>query len=187
MTRYSPLLCRSGFTLVEMALTAMIIGLGILTVLGLARHGGKNALRAADDSRAALFADSAFATLHAINDTLRYTGKSNQWERFWQDFRDGETNLSTTCADFWADATNLLMLVGDGEIRTNRFLSAAPCRSDSGVERIPEQTIRYRLLLDIDETNRYTKVNLHIWPSSYGLGDKAILFYTHFVGEEPLK
>lgn len=185
--RPSPSSC-AGFTLVEIALTAMIIGLGILSTMSLARHGADTALRAASESRATLFADSTFATLQAINDELRFSDQTNAWSDFWTSFSAGETNLSSVCPDFWSDATNLLYLAGDGSMHTNRFLSAAPCRSPGTAPlRIPEQTIHYRLMLEIDDVGLYTKVNLHVWPSGADVGDKAISFYTHFIGEEPLR
>ncbi len=85
---------RRGFTLVETALALLAITVGLLGIIGLARHGLKNSGDAEQETRCAILADSFFGTLHAKNDELKAKKLSlNEWWLFWFRFAAGTSEV----------------------------------------------------------------------------------------------
>lgn len=165
----------SGFTLVEVALASLIIGLGILTLFGLARIGTQSAAEAEDETRAALFAENVFGALEAVNTTLNATHDPAGWSQVWQAFQSGERFLEDAALQSWEweDPQNpptWMLVFGDGRIHTNIYYSAS--HRASMVEGILENRIVYRLQVELTaeapslhpEASR-AAVSLNVWPT----------------------
>lgn len=59
-----------GFTLIETALAMLVIGLGILAIFGLGRHGLKATQETLHDERCQRMAQAIFSTLQTYNDAF---------------------------------------------------------------------------------------------------------------------
>lgn len=179
----------SGFTLVEVALAALIISLGLLALAGLGRLALQNAKDAEDDTRAAWLADDVFNTLRASNDALCASNNPVAWAAFWTAFAAGTTNLPlSTMLGFTNQFDNGTFTVrGNGLESTNVFCSC-------GTPAITEW--RARTSLDIQLVNAFAamglidaavappvnemRVTLHVRPGTYAADVPARTFYTHF-------
>ncbi len=186
-----------GFTLIEIALSALVIGLGILALFSLARVAVQSSSEAEDEVRTALFAENVFASLRAASAELQRSGDTNAWPRFWSEFSAGETNLLDAAWNMWQqpddeeDLKHRFGIWGDGNQHTNHYLSDAPGR-DGSVSGIPEYRVMYRL--DVKLTNAVpslgeipsrAELNLIVW-NMRTPGGRAYTFYTHLVNHGKL-
>ncbi len=91
----------SGFTLIELALAALVISMGVLVIFGLSRHGNRSARMAEGEIRATMFADNVFSGLASINNNINRHSVSNEFEIFWDTFSSGNTNLPIAALPMW--------------------------------------------------------------------------------------
>lgn len=162
-----PAVGRAGFTLIEIALAALVIGLAVLTLFGLARVGANAAAEAEDEVRAALFAENVFGALAAENNSL------NMDTNFWREFKDGNRVLDDAARDMWlvpeaGAEPGYTDIVGDGRRRTNYYFSVS--HRGSAIEGIPEARVVYRLRVALSggeptpDPHR-AAVSLNVWPT----------------------
>lgn len=157
---------RSGFTLVELALAALVIGLGLLLVFGLSRNAHEYATMAEAETRVALFADNVFNGMASINAQVNASSVSNAFERFWRAFNDGETNIAVTASPMWAPTPGGELVISranaDGTVgETNAIVfNSADLDEPSGTNTY-EYACRYFLRITL--TNRSDSSS---WPNS---------------------
>ena len=139
---------RAAFTLIELAMAAFLLSVGVLTVFAILRLGIQSRREAEEATRLALFADSFFATLRigAERAAAETTSSDDAWSRYWRDLIDG-TNMPLPAlvldADyipshggFDATATNAPTFFLDGESHTLfvRHLAESPDELSSALE-----------------------------------------------------
>ena len=61
---------RAGFTLIELALAALLVGIGLVSLVALGRHAVRAALEVEDERRATALAEDLFATLRSASSTV---------------------------------------------------------------------------------------------------------------------
>ena len=81
-----------GFTLIEVTLATVVIGMGLLAVFGLGQLALRNAKATEDDTRAAMLAEDVFASLRTVSENLCASKDPPAWTKFWTDFQNGTTN-----------------------------------------------------------------------------------------------
>jgi len=176
----------SAFTLVEVALAALVISLGLLALVGLGRLAMQNAKDAEDDTRAAWLADDVFATLRATNDVLCAANDPGAWAAFWSSFTNNGASIVLTPAPGFSNAFSNAIL-GNGQENTNVVCSC-------GTPAITEWSACFSL--DTLLTNSYSaisvqdaalthtpnelRVTLHVRPGAYHTNALPRTFYTHF-------
>ena len=161
----NPLRCRlrqrSGFTLVELAMTALLLSMGLLTIFALLRRGIASRMEMEEEVRAASFADSAFNTLRAISDSAASSTNVQEWVEFWDAFQFGTTNLPLfqSATTELTDSPSILTgaLYGNGEIYVFTNVNSSTriaylCAAEMAA------------MYEGYPTNR-AQVTLHVWPA----------------------
>jgi len=74
---------RAGFTLIELALAALLVGIGLLSLIVLGRNAVRVAMEAEDELRATALAEDIFATLRAASSEAYQSGGYAQCIEFW--------------------------------------------------------------------------------------------------------
>lgn len=90
-----------GFTLIETALAMLVIGLSILAIFGLGRHGLESSRETENEARCDRLADAVFESLQAynaafieqINAETNGLSKIQQWYVRWNDVVTGKKDL----------------------------------------------------------------------------------------------
>ena len=169
----------TGFTLVEIALALLVLGIGILSVVALFSSGLDANSKATEETQAALFADNV---LNGLRSQSLRAAESNTWESFWNRFMDGSTNISSAAPGAWKTPP---VVVGDGNLYTNIYATYA-FHADTNTS-IVHHALRYKLDVELHTpastwtTNR-ANVTLFVWPGEYGataLKDGSV-FYSEF-------
>ncbi len=84
---------RAGFTLIELALAALLVGIGLVSLITLGRHAMQAALEVEDERRSAALAEDVFATLRSasshVYQTQGYEGCTNFWQAVTNSNREG--------------------------------------------------------------------------------------------------
>ena len=81
----------SGFTLVEIAIALLAIGLGLVAIFGLGNHGLENSREVVNETRCQQFADTVFSTLQSYNTSfIQYAStnannRTSHWQRIWKE------------------------------------------------------------------------------------------------------
>ena len=147
-----------GFSLVEVSLAILVIGIGMLAVLSMFTAGLDQNKRSIDDTKAAFFAEEVFNGLLAES------------ERDWAAIgaNGGTTNL-TAAADTTWDSPATLDAVIDNKIHTNVYhLSEYP--------NIVDRSFRY--CLNVERRDRCTKsATLCVYPGEYGSTNNPYVFF----------
>jgi hypothetical protein len=181
--------------LIELAVAALVIGIGILALLGVAHVAERAAADAEAETRAALFADDVFTTLRLFSD--RYAQSTNQkdWVEFWVDVADGEQlPLATEWLSMWEyslDPIHPRTIVGDGEEHTAYWIPIADGELEPAT--IPDYAMRYRLTIarpgpTSSEATTLTApplpamllVTLHVWHGVSKVAAEPFTFFTAF-------
>jgi len=176
-----------AFTLVEIALAMLAFSLGILSFFALLSLGLNQDMEAQDQTRASEFADSTLRGLRAISDHLSETAEGDEWHAFWQDLRDGRTNIIVTAGGdngIWHPPP--VVRSGGHTTRVNAYTNYL-LRSDRPSE-IVSHVIRYRmdiaLVRALETTPRANRaqVTLRVWEGETGRSadPDAMIFYTEF-------
>lgn len=182
---------RSGFSLVEVSLALLVVGVGMMGVFALFPAGLDAGKLALEDSRASLFSDDAFDSLRILSVAgTNVTGVT--------DFRDAVP--MGPGSDFWsadgAAPSPLAPRVTDKvwpgvQVRTNLYLgSVTNSRYEVSwrfglANPIPDHAFRYRLACaPHSKTNlsRIRQARLLVWPGEFGPTDtnQAYTFYTEY-------
>ncbi len=144
---------KSGFTLIEVSLAVLVIGLGLLTVFSLFPSGLRSAEDGAADTHAGLFAESVMNGLHG--NAATFTN--------WADWCDA--SYFNTCI-----RTDVL---GSGVIPTG-MPTAVSFPSTDG------RYLRYRLSIQTASSNQYGAL-IEVCDGQYGSFIRPSVFYTEFV------
>ncbi len=184
----SPTLPRRGFTIIELALTAFLLSIGLLSVFALVRRGLTSRAEMEDETRGAAFAQAAFNSLRAASElAIRHSLSNDLWLAFWHDFESGQTNLlisaGETARQSGDSATDipdedLFRIFGDDKIRAWRW---QPSANETNIT----PTVRYQCSVSLSSafknreddtgqqaqggvfenfpTNR-AQITLHVWP-----------------------
>jgi prepilin-type N-terminal cleavage/methylation domain-containing protein len=143
----------AGFTLIEVSLAVLVVGLGLLAVFSLFPSGLRSAEEGSADTRCGMFAETVMNGLH------------------------GNAASITNWAD-WCSSTNVAddLISGvlgadvrDGGIETSVIFPAGG---------IP-QYIRYKLTLTLTDPDQYSAL-LEVVNGQYGSFANPALFYTEF-------
>lgn len=185
----------NGFMLIELAVAAMVIAIGVLALLGIAHVGERAATDTENETRAALFANEVFTTLRLYSDQVSANTNHQGWLEYWTRVARGEQIFpvanQTLGAETWQELTDP-SIVGDGAtgsevVHTNIWRAA-----NSGS--IPDFAFQYRLMisrpaenaavafLDPDASSPTNTVwaTLHIWNGVFRRQPEPFTFYTHF-------
>lgn len=94
---------RSAFTLIELALAALVVGIGLMALITLGRNAMQTALQVEDERRAAALAEDLFATLRSASSFVLQMGGYGDCTNFWQAVADGEPEKITELFDKYAE------------------------------------------------------------------------------------
>jgi type II secretory pathway pseudopilin PulG len=183
----------AGFVMLELALSVLVIAIGVLALFGLFRLSTDTVEQTQADTRAALFAQEVMSGLRAESERrLSSCSTSETWEAFWDDMTNGY-GIPVACGGpvgVWADPS---LAVVAGEYTTNSYTNVAV---HAGIiTNIVSHSLRYRL--DITATNTtplpyWTNrilATLYVWDGLYGStsNSDAVIFYSEFgrIGEVP--
>ncbi len=176
---------RNGFTLVELAMTALLLSMGLLSVFALLRRGLESRIEMEAEVRAMLFADSLMNTLQAFSEHTGQDPRGEAWERFWLEFEAGEIAVSlhpeldaagnVPGAEEDGEPWEGTQVTANGPTRRYRWVHT---HGEPPGERWPDTALRYQCQVNLANTfgqdgfalanyptNR-VHVTVHIWPES---------------------
>lgn len=187
---------RTGFMLIELAVAAMVIAIGVLALLGIAHVGDRAATDTENETRAALFSDEVFTTLRLYSDQVSANTNHQGWLDFWTRVSRGEALPVanwTLFPDIWQQHGNIEYpsIIADGtgndRGRTNIWYATASAGT-------PDFAFQYRLMIsrptddgavpfldpvDSSPTNTVW-ATLHVWNGVFRRQPQPFTFYTHF-------
>jgi Tfp pilus assembly protein PilV len=180
--------------LIELAVAALVIGIGILALLGLAHVAERAAYDAEAETRATLFADEVFTTLRLYSD--RYAQSTNQqgWIDFWVGVADGQALLlAAEWLSLWENSDDPIhprTIVGDSQEHTAYWI---PIADDEESASMPDYALRYRLTIARPEETSSAATSLttpplpamllatlHVWYGASKVAAEPYTFFTAF-------
>jgi len=171
---------RSGFSIIEATLAVVVVAAGVLSVFLLFSAGLDLASPARGDTACAMFADGVLNGLRAESELAAEQGHA-AWLQFWEDFRDGYTNVPVAVQAAWEGAP----VIWASCLCTND-LAAYPFHSLGAGEAVITPPLRYRITVELENplgyiTNR-ADVTLKVWPGDRGEArdNDALILYTEF-------
>lgn len=192
---------RQGFTLIEVALAIVVVAVGIMAVFSLLGSGLDSCSKAIAETQAAIFADNVFNGLRSAALTQAESSNSwwigsNDWHKFWQNVKSGDTNITVASCGMWKNSSGAKPLIISGQDNpvkgynciafTNLSIHGS---SEKDTIIIVNGGMRYRL--DVNgPTNigaglgEKVSAKLSVWPGLYGGAtlntNEATIFYTEF-------
>jgi len=148
----------AGFSLVEITLALLVIGVGMLAILSMFPSGLDQNARSISDTHAALFAEEVFSA-------LRVNAETN-----WDGIGDTTTDLPVSALDNWYAPNDLDVLLNN-EIKTNTY------RHLDNTNMV-DHAFRYRITLTT--TGLIKEATLRFWPGEYGTASNPAMFYSEF-------
>ena len=184
--------------LIELAVAALVIGIGILALLGITHVAERAATDAEGETRAALFADDVFTTLRLYSDHYAQSANQTNWINFWMNVTDEYNPLPLTVASAWLPIWDNSqnedfprVIFGDGQEHTTYWIPLAEDESEPVA--IPDLAMRYRLtivhpnntaqnLVSINKEPLTTMLlaTLHVWYGASRVGAEPSTFFTAF-------
>ena len=178
---------RLGFTLIEVALAIVVVGVGALAMYSLIGTGMDMSARAVADTQAALFAESVFNGMRA---QAQSAAQNTNWHAFWT---GGMPNLRVAATSVWVNVDSMKIKIdgaSDVEPHPVEFVNV-PIHSGnvSGIENF---ALKYVLYVPPDDAQNETdkplrpathRAFLSVWPGRYGKRgnpNDALRFYTEF-------
>ncbi len=173
-----------GFTLIEVALSIVIVALGVLAVFALISSGLTQSRKAVAETYAASFATDVFASLRAESLLAADQGE-DAWSNHWVAVNVAAKTIPLPARTEWVGDQQVYC---DGRIGTVRFQNYSRRASEN--TDIVNHALRYRV--DIGSVVEYTAAVagntqrktalLRVWDGELGIttNDRAILFYTEF-------
>jgi type II secretory pathway pseudopilin PulG len=173
-----------GFTLVEVALSIVVVALGVLAVFALISSGLAHSRKAVAETYAATFANDVFTSLRAESLKASDRGET-EWEKFWGDFAKGATSVTLSAETEWADNTTIVRYPGRGLVPVVKFRNYSD-RSKEDTD-IINHALRYKLRIGTTSEFAGTPTNIHrrtaylqIWEGEFGQLSDPLVFYTEF-------
>ena len=150
----------SGFSLVEISLALLIIGVGMLAILGLFPAGLDQNVRSIGDTHAALFAQEVFSSMRVQSET--------NWASL-----DSSATYAVSGSSNWfgPDALDVKL---DNEIHVNIYSHV-----DSSNVFFVDHAFRYQITLTNDGF-RIKSAALRFWAGEFGTASNPALFYSEF-------
>jgi type IV pilus modification protein PilV len=193
---------KQGFTLMEVALAVVVVGVGVLAMFALISSGLDSSAKAVATTQAAFFADATFTAIRAEASRASESKDQMAWTNFWTAVKNGSTNFSVAMRPAWYGYTGTERLAANelkiqpnqaNAIRIsfdNRLMRSGIAAIVDGT--IPSGAIRYRLLTSNVTVNATgttgsrdpKSVTLLIWPGPGPTSgpmvapSNAIAFYT---------
>lgn len=153
MNRASTHPSKVGFTLIEVSLAVLVVGLGLLTLFGLFPSGLRAGEEASADTRAGLFASVLFEGMRANASGVKV----------WTEWADEAVMVPKLCASLdgvtGISADNVQHMINDFPIGSTK-------------------RIRYSLWITKSPTGRIYTAYLKVWERT---GDNFNEFYTEFL------
>jgi len=166
---------RGGYSLVEVSLALLVIGLGLVAAFGLFPEGLRAARRSVDDAQAVAFAQFVFAA-------LEYPAGFTNCD--WSDFSSGLELMESHALQ--ADGQPRVTAIDPGDAALDYYWIP---QWYGGIEWtvLVHKVARFRYKLVIGQTNGNAKfVRLEVWPgASAGAGPSGPgkVFYREYVPE----
>ena len=180
--------------LIELAIAALVIGIGILALLGLAHVAERAAADAEAETRAALFADEVFITLRLYSDRYAQSTNQTEWVGFWTRVAAGEAlPLATEGLSVWEPTTaeRPRLITGDGDEHAAFWVPAAV--GGATPDTVQDFSMSYRLsiarpgqasggtaALATPPPPAMLLVTLHVWSGFGKLAEEPFTFFTSF-------
>lgn len=157
----------SGFSLIEIILAMVVIGIGAITILGLFPSGMKANKASIDETEASIFAEETFGMYRTL---LR--NSTNLWSSI-ENLNEDDAPAAKN-KELWKDASDLIA-IPDNNINTVKFQ-----RKDREGN---DHTLRYQFEIDAlasDHSGRTKTMKLWIWPNEFGDSPQtnALFFYS---------
>jgi prepilin-type N-terminal cleavage/methylation domain-containing protein len=167
-----------GFSLVEVCLALLVIGLGLLAVFGLFPSGLAMNKRSIDETQCGMFANDVFDSFRA-----GFDADPNLWQRMGSPFGD-DLGFGATAGFAWAyQAPNVTVMV----VAANAPFQKVVYSNWINVEgttwlMVPQNAWRYRLTFDSvpGRAGRVKYANLQVLNGEYGLSNNIVEFYTEY-------
>ena len=163
-SRYS-----AGFSLVEVSLALLVIGLGMLAVFSLFPSGLSMNKRAADETQSAMFANDVLDAYRGMFDV-----DPNQWPKMGGPDYARNPGLGPTAGSMWKNGATVRVVSASASLVTLVYTN-----NWSGMA---ENAWRYRLTFD-DVTGRAGRVkyaNVQVLSGEYGRSNNMVEFYTEY-------
>ena len=151
-----------GFSLVEVTLALMVVGVGMLAILGMFPAGLDQNTRSISDTHAALFAQEVF-------NSLRVHAETN-----WQEIGVGIYSLPAAASNNWHRDVDITIKLGnelENQIYTNIY-----CHPDN--IQLVDHAFRYHIALATN--NMIKSAFLRFWPGEFGQTSSPTVFYSEF-------
>ena len=149
-----------GFSLVEVTLALMVVGVGMLAILGMFPAGLDQNARSISDTHAALFAQEVFSSLRA------------QAETNWQEIGQDVISLPIAASNNWHSGSELSIWLDDG-LTTNIYRHPAN-------REIIDHAFRYRIALATNGNGMIKSAFLRFYPGQFGQASNPAVFYSEF-------
>lgn len=172
---------RTGFTLIEVALAVVVVGIGVLGLFALISTGLDASAKAVATTQASYF---AAASLNALRAEAVKEAQATNWAGFWDPFKAGVKTLTVPAPAAWVPGSEL-KIYGDGKVRAITFLNRTSHTDTPSDSKIPTGTLRYKVTVtELASARQIKSVALQVWPgagSSKTPDYKAALsFYSEF-------
>ena len=152
---------KSGFTLVEVSLSLLMVGAGVLAAMALFPSGLEANKAAVAETRAAMFADE-------VLNGLRAQAAVTPWANV------NTMVLTTPAADMFKNAPTVTPTATPTTVKyINKFVSGAD---------VVDYAVRYTLRIeDAPGKPLIKQVTLEVWPGEFGPNSEKRVFYTEIV------
>ena len=159
---------KRGFTLVEVALALMIVGVGVLTVVGLFYSGTDVGKLSTEETRMALFADSVFNGVRSVVENGH-----------WNDLGSASFPLlPAVAATKWRNPSPIDLAA------LNSVVTITNIYNDGSPQGIYEGALRYRLSVrppgQPGVPPNVKCLQMEIWPGEFGTNNNPTIYYTEY-------
>jgi type IV pilus modification protein PilV len=178
-----------GFTLIEVALSIVVVAIGIMAVFSLIGSGLESNRKAISESQAAIFANDVFNSLRSDTQQTNYMSNPTNWIGHWTDLKNKTTNITVAASTNWLGQYNVY---ADGTVYSMVFTNA-PVHGGTALTNIVNGGLQYRLNVDgptsYGGSSERVSVRLYVWDGIYAQADlnKALVFYSEFNNPGELK
>jgi prepilin-type N-terminal cleavage/methylation domain-containing protein len=179
---------RAGFSLVEVSLALLVVGVGMMGAFALFPVGLDAGKLALEDSRASLFSDEAFDSIRTLSVAgTNLTGVTDYRDAvsagpgsdFWSASGTGPSLLAPRVTDKTWSGTELWTNIYSGSVTNSRYAGTWQFALTTP---IPDYAFRYRLeCAPHSNTNlfRIRQARLSVWPGEFGATTNSdFVFYT---------
>ncbi len=192
---------KRGFMLIELAVASFVIGVAVLALAAVLHLGQRAATESDGDTRTALFAADAIATLRLLNDRAAADPDPEAWSRLWAQIDPGEsggtviTQFTGFASSVWqADRPDDLPRLDTSRgVHTNFWCPArlVPEAADTANPVRTDFALRYAFAIQAGENHdvggrtepRYYAVTLHVWNGLSVSADAGSTFFAVFANE----